>query len=100
MHEENIGLAIVALHLTIHGRVQGVSYRAGAQGEALRLGLNGWVRNRHDGSVEALVSGARGSVDSFVEWTRRGPVGARVDRVEVTVDEIPKDKSFSIRPTA
>ncbi len=89
-----------ALRLTVHGRVQGVSYRASAQTEALRLGLQGWVRNRHDGSVEALVVGARPRLEAFVEWARNGPPGARVDHLEVASAEIEKMEAFFVRPTA
>lgn len=88
-----------ALRLTVYGRVQGVSYRASAQREALRLGLRGWVRNRLDGSVEALVSGPRSRVDAFVEWARNGPSGARVDRLEAASAEFEKIESFLVRPT-
>jgi len=100
MREENEKPAAIAVRLTIHGRVQGVSYRANAQAEALRLGLHGWVRNRRDGSVEALVSGPKTGVDEFTAWARKGPPGARVDRVDVTADEIPGTDPFSVRPTS
>jgi acylphosphatase len=90
----------IARRLVIRGRVQGVCYRAGAVAEAERLGLTGWVRNRRDGSVEALVSGPPASVDGFVEWARKGPSGARVDRVDVAADEIQGPGPFSVRPTA
>lgn len=89
-----------ALRLNVYGRVQGVSYRANAQTEALRLELQGWVRNRHDGSVEALVIGPRSRVDAFVEWARKGPSGARVDRLEMAVAELENVESFSVRATA
>ena len=79
MHEEHDESDETALQLTMYGRVQGVSYRASAQSEALRLGLQGWVRNRHDGSVEALAIGPRSQVEEFVAWARNGPRGARVD---------------------
>lgn len=74
--------------LRIHGRVQGVSYRASAQREAIRLGLSGWVRNRHDGSVEALVCGSVAAVEAFVRWAQVGPPAARVDRV-LSEDAVP-----------
>jgi acylphosphatase len=87
-----------ARRLLIHGRVQGVAYRASAATEARRLGLDGWVRNRPDGTVEALVSGAAAAVASFIAWARRGPPQARVSRVE----EFPADPpapGFPILPT-
>jgi acylphosphatase len=98
MSDEN-GTGIVTRRLRIHGRVQGVSYRACAQEEATRLGLRGWVRNRSDGSVEALVIGAETEVDTFIGWARRGPPKAAVTRVEIaTVDDDPRT-GFELRPT-
>jgi acylphosphatase len=73
----------VRARLTISGRVQGVAYRMTAQEEGLRLGLVGEVRNRPDGSVEALVEGSRQAVEEFVRWCRRGPPSARVADVQV-----------------
>jgi acylphosphatase len=77
----------VRARLTITGRVQGVAYRASAQDEGVRLGLVGLVRNRADGSVEALVEGSRQAVDEFVVWCRRGPPAARVRDVQVVWSE-------------
>lgn len=68
-------------HLRIAGRVQGVGYRAGFAREAQRLGLSGWVRNRLDGTVEALVQGKSEHVDEIILWAHRGPRLARVDKV-------------------
>jgi acylphosphatase len=67
----------VCRNLRIHGRVQGVGYRWSLVVEATRLGLRGWVRNRRDGSVEALVSGSLEAVDALLVWAHRGP--SRVD---------------------
>jgi acylphosphatase len=69
--------------LRIEGRVQGVGYRYAMRREALRLGIRGWVRNRADGSVEALAHGTPQAADALAEWARRGPPGARVTRVQV-----------------
>jgi acylphosphatase len=77
----------VRARITITGRVQGVAYRASAQDEGLRLGLVGLVRNRADGSVEALVEGSRQAVEEFVRWCRSGPPAARVLDVEVAWSE-------------
>jgi acylphosphatase len=73
----------VAKHLIISGRVQGVGYRASMIDEARRLGVTGWVRNRRDGTVEAIVDGDSDAVAAIVAWTRRGPPGSRVTGVAV-----------------
>jgi acylphosphatase len=69
--------------LRVHGRVQGVFYRAWMVAEATRRGLHGWVRNRSDGTVEAAVSGASAKVDELIAACRTGPPGAAVSRVDV-----------------
>jgi acylphosphatase len=74
----------MAKHLRIAGVVQGVGYRASFEARARALGLSGWVRNRRDGSVEAVVSGDARAIDGIVAWARRGPPAARVDEVSVT----------------
>lgn len=70
------------LHLSIAGRVQGVGYRESLRAEALRAGVSGWVRNRRDGSVEAVLHGPREAVDAVLAWARRGPPAARVAQLE------------------
>ena len=75
------------VRVRIHGRVQGVFFRAETRARAESLGLAGWVRNEPDGSVEALFEGDPERVDSMVEWCRRGPSGAHVDEVEVFDEE-------------
>jgi acylphosphatase len=72
----------VIRHVTIHGRVQGVGFRAWVEDMALMRGLKGWVRNRRDGSVEAVFSGPERAVEEMVEACRRGPGAARVERVD------------------
>jgi acylphosphatase len=69
-------------HLRISGRVQGVGYRDALRAEARAQGLTGWVRNRSDGSVEALLQGDAPAVDAVAAWARRGPPAALVDRVD------------------
>ena len=73
----------VTKRLRISGLVQGVGFRASLADEARLRGLAGWVRNRSDGSVEALVHGDAQEIDALLAWARRGPRAARVDRVDV-----------------
>ena len=72
-------------HLIITGRVQGVWYRASMAREAERLGVTGWVRNRNDGSVEAMVAGSDEQVAAIMNWARRGPPAAQVEHVAVEI---------------
>lgn len=72
------------LHAVVHGRVQGVSFRAYTQREAVTLGLTGWVRNLPDGTVETIAEGPRSSLKSFLSFLRTGPSSARVDKVDVS----------------
>ncbi|HEX3164045.1 MAG TPA: acylphosphatase, partial [Pseudolabrys sp.] len=62
----------IICHVVVRGRVQGVGYRAFVEDEAHRLGLRGWVRNRRDGSVEAVFSGPRSEVEAAIDACRRG----------------------------
>lgn len=88
-----------ARHLVIIGRVQGVGYRFSMAQEAARLGVCGWVRNRHDGGVEAVVVGTPATVAAIIVWARGGPSAARVDQIMVElVAERPYD-GFEQRPT-
>lgn len=78
-----IGAERQAVHLRVTGRVQGVGFRYFVVREARRLGLDGWTRNRRDGSVEIRAEGPDTDVQALIDATRRGPAGARVDGVEI-----------------
>jgi acylphosphatase len=90
---------IETVRLRINGKVQGVGYRLWAMRTAVRLGLRGWVRNRLDGSVEALVTGNPDSVAAMIEACCEGPLGARVADVAATPDEDDGSVGFDARPT-
>ena len=69
------------------GRVQGVFYRATAQNKAKELLLNGWVKNKADGSVEMIVEGEKSNIEQFIEWAKQGSAPARVSELEVKWEE-------------
>ena len=75
------------LRLLIHGRVQGVYFRDSMRREAQHLSISGWVRNRGDGTVEAMVRGEQAALDEVTRWAHRGPPMARVDQVDVEPGE-------------
>ncbi|MFY9316643.1 MAG: acylphosphatase [Burkholderiales bacterium] len=79
----------VTKQLRIAGRVQGVGFRYALQRAALARGLTGWVRNRRDGTVEAVLQGDAAAVDAVTAWARRGPPAARVERVDARPAEEP-----------
>jgi acylphosphatase len=88
----------MAKHLVISGSVQGVGYRYAMAEEAERLGVTGWVRNRRDGTVEAVADGAAHAVDALLAWARRGPPAARVTGVQVS-ESTETFECFETRPT-
>ncbi|MDD7937058.1 acylphosphatase [Actinomycetospora lutea] len=81
-------------HIVVHGRVQGVFFRASAEEAAERLGVGGWVRNRDDGTVEMLVEGADDAVEQMVAWAREGSSQAQVSSIDVTDTEPQGHRSF------
>jgi acylphosphatase len=83
--------------VVVHGRVQGVFFRAETRQMARELALSGWVMNRPDGAVEALFEGDMSSVEKAVEWCRHGPPSASVSSVEVTWGEPAGAAGFKIR---
>ena len=88
-----------AVNALISGKVQGVWYRAWTVEEARKRGLAGWVRNRKDGTVEAVFAGPAEQVDDMVQACHRGPPLARVAGVAVTPASIPHDETFEQRST-
>ena len=94
---------IVTRQIRVRGRVQGVGFRYALRREAERIGVRGWVRNRRDGTVEAVVQGDAAPVAQLVAWARRGPPAARVDELRESDAEPafaqPYDR-FEERPTA
>jgi acylphosphatase len=85
------------VRVTVTGRVQGVFFRAETADRARSLGLSGSVRNRSDGSVEAVFEGDEERVDTMVRWCRQGPAGASVGDIHAEVEEPRGERGFSIR---
>jgi len=93
--------SVQRVHLRVHGRVQGVYFRASTQEKALELGLVGWVRNRRDGTVELVAEGAPAALEALCAWVQTGPVHARVLRVDRDdSDPVGLEAGFVIRPSA
>lgn len=88
------------VRVRIHGRVQGVGYRFWTVEQADRRGLDGWVRNRRDGSVEAVFAGPSELVEEMIRRCRHGPSAARVDRIDVVEQEEDAPPGFLTLPTA
>jgi acylphosphatase len=92
---------MIAKHVLIRGRVQGVGFRFALIDAAREAGIVGWVRNRYDGAVEAFLQGDASASARIVDWCRRGPPGARVTDIEV--NDAPPDsalRDFVQRPSA
>lgn len=88
---------VVRVHIS--GKVQGVWYRGWTVDEATRRGLRGWVRNRRDGSVEALFIGPAGKVEAMIEACSSGPPAARVDTIECSAADDDGSVGFTQKPT-
>jgi len=84
--------------LVITGLVQGVGFRYAMLAQARLLGITGWVRNRRDGSVEAVIAGDAGQLDAMLDWSRSGPAGAAVDNVMIETASCDY-RDFELRPT-
>jgi acylphosphatase len=89
----------ITIKIRITGRVQGVWYRGWTVDQARRLGLAGWVRNRRDGSVEAVFSGPQHAVRTMIEWCRQGPPGAMVSGITEQIETEPVAPGFRQAPT-
>ena len=88
---------MIRRRVVVHGLVQGVYFRDSMRQRARQHGVAGWVRNTRDGTVEAVFEGSEDAVERLVEFVRRGPRGARVDRVEV-FEEAPEGlRDFTVR---
>ena len=91
-------MATVRRRIVAYGQVQGVYFRDGAQQEALRRGLTGWVRNRDDGTVEIEVQGEKDDVDDFGRWAEEGPEEAAVECVDIDAEPVVEGESrFEVR---
>ena len=94
---------LLVRRVIVEGLIQGVGYRDYARRAAARHGLSGWVRNRSDGTVEALIKGAPDAIEAMLSDLRSGPSGARVETVRL-VDLVSSEQraegTFEIRPTA
>lgn len=87
------------VRVVVRGRVQGVGYRAWAEAEAAARGLRGWVRNRRDGTVEAVLSGDSEAVGAMLHVMRRGPAAAQVDSLDIGDWQGQVGRGFELLPT-
>jgi acylphosphatase len=88
---------VIRRRVVVHGLVQGVFFRDTTRRRAVSAGVSGWVRNRPDGAVEAVFEGEAVAVERLVAFCREGPRGARVERVEVAVEEPEGLAGFVVR---
>lgn len=88
--------ARIRRHVVVHGQVQGVYFRDSVRRLGRELGVSGWIRNRPDGAVEAALEGAPDAVERIIEWSHQGPLGARVDQVEVYEEQPSGETGFRV----
>ena len=90
---------VEAAHITVHGRVQGVWFRAGTKEKAEELGLTGWVMNRPNGTVEIHAQGEKSQLENFIVWCRQGTPAAKVISLDIDRSLIQQEFiSFDIHP--
>jgi acylphosphatase len=88
---------LTRVRIVVSGRVQGVWFRESCREQAVALGVAGWVRNRSDGTVEAVVEGLPDAVERLVTWCRTGPPSARVDSIATSEERPNGDAGFRVR---
>ena len=87
---------IKTLHIIVSGKVQGVYFRVSCVDIAQKIGIGGWVRNLPDSRVEIMASGSFSKMDEFLKWSYQGPVGARVDNVDIEEKSFQAFEKFAI----
>jgi len=89
---------ILRVHIWVQGRVQGVSFRAFVQQNALSIGVTGWVRNVGYDTVEAVAEGSKGQIEEFLRMVKRGPIGSRVDESREEWEQVSGEfHSFNVK---
>jgi acylphosphatase len=88
---------VIRRRVVVRGDVQGVFFREGCRREAQNAGVSGWVRNRADGSVEAVFEGSDEAVKALCQWCRQGPPHARVEQLDISAEAIVGESDFTIR---
>ena len=95
-----MAIDLTTLRVRVEGKVQGVGFRAFSVRQALALNLKGWVRNRADGALEALITGDVKDVERFVQACMKGPAGAKVSNIDLIADIDPGSEGFIEVPDA
>ena len=85
------------IHIFIYGHIQGVCFRANIKELALRLKINGWVRNTLDGAVEAVFEGNDKDIEKILSYCNKGPLGSRVDKVNIKDEPVSYEKGFEVK---
>jgi len=85
------------IHIFIYGHIQGVFFRANIKELALRLKINGWVRNTLDGAVEAVFEGDDKDIEKVLSYCNKGPVGSKVEKVNIKEEEVKYERRFEVK---